>query len=70
VKYDIFNPKYNDSLSLKRAEKVKEFLVNREIQSDRLVAKGMGSREPIADNDTPEGRAKNRRTEFRFLEVN
>jgi len=64
------NPEYNDSLSQKRAEKVKEFLVNRGILSNRLVAKGMGSREPIADNDTPEGRAKNRRTEFRFLEVN
>ncbi len=64
------NPEYNLELSLKRAEAVKDYFVKRGINSNRLSTKGKGSKEPIADNNTPQGRAKNRRTEFKFLEVN
>jgi len=56
---------YNLKLSQRRAESVKNFLVNRGIDPGRLTAKGYGSANPVASNDTPEGRAKNRRVEFR-----
>ena len=65
---------YNLDLSQKRAESVVNFLTERGIEKDRLVAKGYGETKPIAPNtnkdgsDNPEGRAKNRRTEFRILE--
>ena len=51
----------NDRLSKKRAEVVKEYLVKRGISRDRIVTIGHGSRMPVASNDTPEGRAENRR---------
>ncbi len=53
---------YNQKLSQRRAEATREYLVNRlNINADRLTAKGMGEEEPVASNDTEEGRAKNRR---------
>ena len=59
---------YNEDLSLRRANAVKKHLVEREsIASDRLQTKGYGASVPIASNDTEEGRAKNRRTEFKVL---
>lgn len=51
-------------LSQRRAEAVKRFLVNFGIGAHRIVALGLGESKPIASNDTPEGRAKNRRIEF------
>lgn len=54
----------NVQLSEARAEAVKNYLVNRGIAEERLQTLGQGDRFPIADNDTAEGRAKNRRTEF------
>jgi len=56
--------KVNDPLSQKRAEAIVAALVKQGIASDRLTAVGKGSHEPIASNDTDEGRAKNRRVEF------
>jgi OOP family OmpA-OmpF porin len=56
---------YNLKLSQKRADSVMAFLVNRGIDPGRLSAKGYGSANPVAANDTAEGRAKNRRVEFR-----
>ncbi len=56
---------YNLKLSQRRAESVMAFLVNRGIDPGRLSAKGYGSANPVASNDTAEGRAKNRRVEFR-----
>ena len=56
---------YNLMLSQKRADSVMDFLVNRGIDPGRLSAKGYGSANPVASNDTAEGRAKNRRVEFR-----
>ncbi|NEN23059.1 OmpA family protein [Cryomorpha ignava] len=66
--------KYNTDLSQRRAENVIKYLTERGIASDRLQAKGYGESNPIAPNtnsdgsDNPEGRAENRRTEFKILE--
>ena len=54
----------NIKLSLDRANSVREYLVNRGIESSRLVGKGYGSSRPKADNKTAEGRSVNRRIEF------
>ena len=54
----------NDPLSQKRAEAIVAALIANGISADRLSAVGKGSHEPIADNTTDEGRAKNRRVEF------
>jgi OmpA-OmpF porin, OOP family len=54
---------YNMALSYDRAKTVMNYLVQRGISPDRIVAKGYGKTRPIAPNDTPEGRAKNRRVE-------
>jgi len=52
---------FNQKLSEKRANAVMEYLVNKGIQAERLSAKGYGFSMPAVSNDTPEGRAKNRR---------
>jgi outer membrane protein OmpA-like peptidoglycan-associated protein len=55
---------YNLRLSERRAESVKQYLVQRfQIPSDRLVVRGFGKSQPIASNATPDGRDKNRRVE-------
>lgn len=54
----------NNPLSLERADSVRDFLTDRGIASNRIEVAGRGSREPIASNDTAEGRARNRRVEI------
>jgi outer membrane protein OmpA-like peptidoglycan-associated protein/tetratricopeptide (TPR) repeat protein len=59
---------YNEALSLRRANAVKKHLVERQsIDASRLEAMGYGDSKPISSNDTGEGKAKNRRTEFKVL---
>lgn len=58
----------NDQLSFQRAQTIVNYLITNGISVERLVAKGYGSRKPIAPNDTPRGRSQNRRVEFIILE--
>ncbi len=59
---------YNMRLSDDRAKAVRDYLVDAGVDAARLDAKGYGETEPKADNETDEGRALNRRVEFRILE--
>lgn len=54
---------YNKPLSEQRAQSVKDYLISKGIASSRLTSTGKGIEDPIADNSTAEGRAKNRRVE-------
>lgn len=58
---------YNRSLSQKRAESVRGYLVSKGVDASRLTARGYGEDSPIADNKTSQGRAENRRVELRAL---
>ena len=58
---------HNLKLSKDRAESVKAYLVKNKITESRIITKGFGSDKPIADNDTPEGRQQNRRTEVKII---
>lgn len=57
---------YNQTLSERRAKLVANYIINKGVDSDRVSTEGFGFSRPIADNDTDEGRAKNRRIEFVF----
>lgn len=59
---------YNKKLSERRADAVIEYMIKRGISPERLTAVGMGEENPIADNNTPEGRSRNRRTEFYVIQ--
>lgn len=61
------NATSNLQLSKARAEAIKQYLVDKGITADRLTTNGMGDTQPIADNSTEKGRAKNRRTEIRVV---
>jgi outer membrane protein OmpA-like peptidoglycan-associated protein/Mg-chelatase subunit ChlD len=61
------DPEYNNKLSQKRAEAVRDAIVKAGIDAKRVTAKGYGDTMPIAPNTDEEGRAKNRRTEFIVL---
>ncbi len=58
---------YNQSLSVRRAEAVKAYLVSKGIESNRIYTEGKGLTQPVADNSTREGRAKNRRVEVEVV---
>lgn len=58
---------YNQKLSLRRAEAVKAYLVSKGIEANRVYTEGKGKKQPVADNATAEGRAKNRRVEIEVV---
>ncbi len=60
---------YNKDLSQNRARSVYNYLISKSIEANRLSFKGYDFSVPIADNDTEEGRAKNRRTEFKVISI-
>jgi OOP family OmpA-OmpF porin len=57
---------YNDKLGLRRAQAVKDYMVSKGIPADKIQVDSKGKRQPVADNKTKEGRAKNRRVEIEF----
>jgi len=59
---------HNQRLSDDRARSVMAYLAGHGVPKERLVARGFGVDRPIADNDTPEGRERNRRVEFNIVE--
>ena len=58
---------YNQRLSVRRAEAVKAYLVSKGIERNRVYTEGKGKSQPVADNRTKEGRAKNRRVEIEVV---
>jgi OOP family OmpA-OmpF porin len=67
---NVGKPEDNLQLSGQRALSIKKWLVDHGVPSLRLVAVGFGASRPIADNGTEEGRAQNRRTQFKVAERN
>ncbi len=55
---------YNQGLSDRRASVVRDYLISKGVAADRMTSKGYGESQPVASNDTSEGRAENRRTEL------
>ncbi len=58
---------YNQKLSVKRSEAVKAYLVSKGIEKNRVYTEGKGEKQPVADNKTAAGRAKNRRVEVEVV---
>ena len=59
---------YNKLLSKRRAQSVVDYLISKGVDAKRLTSKGYGPENPIADNETREGRIKNRRVEFKLVQ--
>ena len=58
---------YNQKLSVRRSEAIKAYLVSKGIEKNRVYTEGKGEKQPVADNRTREGRAKNRRVEIEVV---
>lgn len=64
---NVGKPEGNKALSLRRAQACRKYLINKGIDGSRITAVGFGDEQPVASNDTPEGRSQNRRIEAREL---
>ena len=60
---------YNNKLGLRRAESVKAYLISRGLEKNRVYTESKGERQPVADNKTREGRARNRRVEIEVIGI-
>jgi OOP family OmpA-OmpF porin len=58
---------YNLGLSKRRSDAIKQYLVSKGIEANRIYTEGKGEKQPVADNRTAEGRAKNRRVEIEVI---
>jgi OOP family OmpA-OmpF porin len=58
---------YNQKLSVRRAESIKTYLTSKGLEANRVYTEGKGKKQPVADNKTAEGRAKNRRVEIEVV---
>ena len=58
---------YNQKLSVRRAEAVKAYIISKGVDATRVYTEGKGEKQPVADNKTAEGRAKNRRVEIEVV---
>jgi OOP family OmpA-OmpF porin len=59
---------YNESLSSRRAQTVRDYLASKGVDAGRMTVRGYGESEPVADNTTAAGKAQNRRVVLRILE--
>ncbi len=66
---DIGSDKVNNKLSLERANAVRDYIITKGIEPERLKAKGYGKTKPVASNKTDEGKKKNRRVDFTILKL-
>jgi NitT/TauT family transport system substrate-binding protein len=64
---NVGDAEWNRKLSKRRAQAIVDYLISRGIEPSRLVARGNGSNRPVASNKTPDGRARNRRTDILFI---
>ena len=64
---NVGSPDANMKLSADRANSVRSYLIRQGVAENRIIARGYGETQPVADNDTDEGKQKNRRTEVRIL---
>ncbi|MES2151089.1 MAG: OmpA family protein [Pseudomonadota bacterium] len=58
---------YNQKLSIRRADAVKAYLQSKGVEANRIYTEGKGEKQPVADNKSTEGRAKNRRVEIEVV---
>ena len=58
---------YNQKLSVRRSDAIKAYLVSKGVEKNRVYTEGKGEKQPVADNKTTEGRAKNRRVEIEVV---
>ncbi|MFT5778204.1 MAG: OOP family OmpA-OmpF porin [Crocinitomicaceae bacterium] len=65
---DVGTSESNAKLASNRAKAVEEYLVKKGVKAEMITSVGMGEAHPIADNSTPEGKAKNRRTEIHIVD--
>ncbi|MCO6495509.1 MAG: OmpA family protein [Bacteroidetes bacterium] len=66
---DVGSESYNQKLSERRANAVRDYLISKGIKAERIVAKGYGEAKPVVENNSTENRALNRRVEFTILEI-